>query len=79
MFDGIKLKTLLSTPEEWHALIIGFFEALCPWPSRYHLTDAEKAPLRKEYHYYMTGRGLGFPVLLLILVGTAKLIQEVLL
>lgn len=79
MFEGIKLKTLLSTPEEWHALVIGFFEVLCPWPARTWLSGQSFDQLLREYHYYLTGRGLGFPALLLILIGLAKLIKEVLL
>jgi len=79
MFNGIKPKTLLSTPEEWHALLIGFFEVLCPWPSRYHLTMKPMGELLKEYHYYMAGRALGFVTLLLILIGLANLVLEVLL
>jgi len=31
MFNGIKLKTFLSTHKEWHSLVIGFFEVLCLW------------------------------------------------
>ena len=44
----INLKTFLSTPEEWHALVIGFFESLCPWHSRYCLTGESLAKLRGE-------------------------------
>jgi len=77
MFDGINLKTLLSTPAEWHALVIGFFEVLCPWPPRTWLSGEALDQLLKEYHYYMTGRGLGFVALVLILLGMAKLILEV--
>lgn len=79
MFDGIKLRTLLSTPEEWHALVIGFFEVLCPWKPKLLICASYRKQLKGEYHYYMTGRGIGFPVLLLILLGFAKLIKEVLL
>lgn len=31
MFNGIKPRTFLSTPQEWHALVIGFCEVLCLW------------------------------------------------
>jgi len=79
MFDGIKLRTLLSTPQEWHALVIGFFEVLCPWPAQYMVLPAETSPVTGEEHYYLAGRGLGFIALLLILIGLAKLIKEVLL
>ena len=79
MFDGIKLKTFLNTPEEWHALAIGFFEVLCPWKPRYHSNTYIHTSIKSEYHYYLTGRGLGFISLLLILIGFAKLFKEVLL
>jgi hypothetical protein len=79
MFKGINCKTLLDTPEEWHALVIGFCEALCPWPPRIWLSGPLLDKLLGEYHYYMAGRGVGFVALLLILAGIAKFILEVLL
>jgi len=79
MFDGINIKTLLNTPQEWHALVIGFCEVLCPWPSRTWLSGEALDQLLKEYHYYMAGRGAGFVALLFILIGIAKFALEVLL
>lgn len=79
MFEGIKIKTLLSTPQEWHSLVIGFCEVLCPWPARTWLSGESLDKLLGEYHYYAAGRAAGFPVLLLIIIAIAKLIQEVLL
>lgn len=79
MFDGIKPKTFLNTPEERHAFLIGFFEVLCPWPARYKGIIDDTSPLKGEEHYYLAGRALGFPVLLLILIALAKLTKEVLL
>lgn len=79
MFEGIKPKTFLSTPEEWHALAIGFFEVLCPWPPRIRLSGPALDKLLGEYHYYMTGRGLGFLTLVILLLGILKFILEVLL
>ena len=63
------------TQEELHSFLTGLFETLCPWPSRYKLKEkeAEYTPYR-EFHYYLGGRGVGFILLLLILVGIAKLI-----
>lgn len=78
MFDGIKLKTFLSTPEEWHALVIGFCEVLCPWLARVWLSGDRLNELLGEYHYYAAGRGLGFVALLFFLIGLAKLAMEVL-
>lgn len=79
MFKGIKLKTFLNTHQEWHALVIGFFESFCPWPSRYYLTGTPMGELKGEYHYYLAGRGLGFVALLILLALIAKLVKEVLL
>lgn len=77
MFKGIKPKTFLNTPEERHAFLIGFFEVLCPWPAHYVKTSTEIPPLKGEEHYYLAGRAAGVPVLLLILIGLAKLFKEV--
>lgn len=79
MFDGINLKTFLNTHQEWHALVIGFFEVLCPWPPRCHLTRATMGELRKEFHYYVTGRGLGFVAFVYLCLGIAKFVKEILL
>jgi len=69
----------MFTPDELHSFLIGFFEVLCPWPPRHHLTMAPMGDLLKEYHYYMAGRGLGFITLLLILLGIARLTKVLLL
>lgn len=53
---GIKPSTFLSTHQEWHALVIGFCEALCPWPAKCHCEQSEA--ISAEYHYYMLGRAL---------------------
>jgi len=73
------LNTLFSTPAEIHSLLIGLFEVLCPWKPRHPIPPEYPSPLKGEYHYYLLGRALGFLALLLILIGIAKLIQEVLL
>jgi hypothetical protein len=79
MLNGINPKTLLNTPEEWHALVIGFCEVLCPWPPRHVGADTPPACIKGEEHYYMAGRALGFPLLILIIIALVKLVLEVLL
>ena len=79
MFKGIMIKNFLSTWEERHTFLIGFFEVLCPWPARVWISGERLNELPAEYHYYMVGRGLGFVILLFILIGIAKFILEVLL
>lgn len=79
MFNGIKLKTLLSTPAEWHALVIGFCVGFCPWIPKISPLDYYSPPLKGEEHYFVAGIVPGSIALLLILIGLAKLIKEVLL
>ena len=73
-FKGIVPKELLSTPEEWHAFLIGFFEILCPWPERHHMSeDYGHRTLNIEHHYYLAGRAIAILAWIII----AKLIQVV--
>jgi len=59
MFQWFNPRTFLDTCQEWHALVEGFSEVLCPWPER-HPPSAELATaIRSEHHYYMWGRALG--------------------
>ena len=75
----MKVKDKMPNTNELHAFIIGFFEVLCPWPSRYRIAREQWDEVIEEFHYYMAGRGFGFIILLLILIGIAKLVLEVLL
>lgn len=79
MFGGINPKTLLSTPEEWHALVIGFCVGFCPWIPKVSPLDYSSPPLNGEEHYFVAGIVPGFIALLRFLVELAKLIKEVLL
>jgi len=56
---GIIPSTFLDCYQEWHALVEGFCEALCPWPARHQLTGQLLEDLRADHHYYMWGRALG--------------------
>jgi len=71
-FAGIVPKELLSTPEEWHAFVIGFFEVLCPWRPRIPVPSPQ-SPVSTEYHYYLGGRASG----VIAWIAIAKLIQVV--
>jgi len=79
MFKGIKPKTFLSTPEERHAFLIGYFESVCPWPAARPICKESKNEIKGEYHYYLAGRAIGLIALLFILFGIACLVKEVLL
>jgi hypothetical protein len=68
---GIRLSTFLDSYQEWHALVEGLFEVLCPWPARHEISRKLSNDLRGEHHYYMFGRALGVITWLII----AKIIQ----
>jgi hypothetical protein len=68
---GIRLSTFLDCYQEWHALVEGFCEVLCPWPARYQLTGKLLNDLREDHHYYMFGRAMGVIAWLII----AKLVH----
>jgi len=69
---GIKPSTFLSTCEEWHALVEGFCEVLCPWPPRRLISEELSRQISDEYHYYMFGRAVG----VIAWLGIAKIIKE---
>ena len=61
MLKGINFKEFLSTFQEWHALIFGFCETMCPGEPRYpKMSDELKLQIETESHYYRTGRVMGY-------------------
>jgi len=68
---GIRPSAFLDCYQEWHALVEGFCEVLCPWPARQKISRNLSNDLRGDHHYYMFGRALGVIAWLII----AKLIQ----
>ena len=74
-----RLSPIPNTSDEPHAFLIGFFEILCPWKPQHHDQGIELRYIKDEYHYYLAGRGIGFIILLLILIGIAKLTKVLLL
>jgi hypothetical protein len=69
---GVKPTAFLDCIEEWHALVEGFCEVLCPWPARHQPSDELINDLKADHHYYAFGRALGIIAWLII----AKVIQE---
>jgi hypothetical protein len=70
---GIRLSAFLDTYQEWHALVEGFCEVLCPWPARHKLSRKLSNDLRGDHHYYAFGRALGVIAWIII----ARIIQVV--
>ena len=57
MWATDNIKEFCNTPAEWHSLIVGFFHSFYR-----HRKPPEKymeEVISKEYHYYVTGRGIG--------------------
>jgi hypothetical protein len=73
IFKGIRLSAFLDSYQEWHALVEGFSEVLCPWSPHHKLSGQLLKDLKGDHHYYMFGRALGVIAWLII----AKIIQEV--
>jgi len=66
---GIKPSTFLSTHDEWHSLVIGFLEVLCPLPPRHSINSTNSTnSINSEYHYYVFGRAMGVIAWLIIAI-----------
>ncbi|MFO7772645.1 MAG: hypothetical protein R6V59_01660 [Dehalococcoidia bacterium] len=66
---GIKLSNFLDSIAEWHALVQGFAEVLCPWPPRHKEMRVKlQDEIQAEHHYYMAGRALGVLAWLAIII-----------
>ncbi len=70
---GIRIHAFLDTYQEWHALVEGFCEVICPWPARRPISEQLTRDIADEHHYYMLGRALG----ILAWVTTGCVIKEV--
>jgi hypothetical protein len=68
---GIRPSAFIDCYEEWHALVEGFCEVLCPWPARHKISRKLSNDLRGDHHYYLFGRALGVIAWLII----AKLVH----
>jgi len=56
----LHLTTILNTPDERHAFVIGIAYGLTPWIShKYPSTLFIRHLLTTEYHYYATGHAIG--------------------
>jgi len=61
MLNGINFKEFLSDNKEWHALVFGFCETMCPGEPRYpKISDELKEQIEDESHYYRFGRVMGY-------------------
>lgn len=65
---GIRPTAFLDCYQEWHALVEGFCEVLCPWPARHKLSGKLLNELREDHHYYVFGRAMGVIAWLIITI-----------
>ena len=63
---GINITAFLDVYQEWHALVEGFCEVLCPWPARHQPSGELLTDLKADHHYYVFGRALGVIAWLII-------------
>ena len=57
---GLQFRHCLDTVAEWHALVQGFCEVMCPWPPRHkEMKPKLLKQIKDEHHYYVAGRALG--------------------
>lgn len=69
------INSFLNCYREWHALVIGFCEVLCPWPPRFKLPSEKIAQeVADEYHYYLFGRAVGVLAWLALASGIALIL-----
>ena len=66
------MSTILDTPEERHAFVLGFFEVVPPWHPRVSIHTYIEKDIQGEEHYYQAGRGLGFIVLFCLVCLAVK-------
>jgi hypothetical protein len=66
MFKWFNPENFMDTYQEWHALVVGFCEVLCPWPPRHKPSPENEKDIADEYPYYMWGRSLGIAAWLTI-------------
>lgn len=68
-------KLFCDTFDEWHSLVIGFCEVMCPWPAREGIPAEFLSVLEEEYPYYVFGRVLGMGSWILIILGGYLLVK----
>jgi hypothetical protein len=66
---GIRLRHFLDNVPDWHALVQGFSEVLCPGPPRWKVPSPNLlGEIMDEHHYYVFGRALGVIAWLVIAI-----------
>jgi len=62
------------TDEERHCMMIGALEIFCPFRPRYDMDFlTAEFTTAKEYHYYLGGRAVALPFMVLEVIGLVKL------
>ena len=70
MLKGINFKEFLNTYQEWHALVFGFCETMCPGEPRHPgMSDELAKQIEDESHYYRSGRVIGYIARVLFIAG----------
>lgn len=71
---GIHISTFLSTHQEWHALLEGFFDGFFPFIDKHPISPKLGWDLSKEHHYYRGGVIAGVIAAVWFWVGIWKVV-----
>lgn len=72
--EKVTIKDFCNTAHEFHALIMGWGEAIYPREPRFKMGMESKNPVDGEYWYYTTGLALGVFTWVGIVIGCIKLL-----
>ena len=65
----ILIREFCNHPDEWHALILGWGEAMYLRQPKFKMGIANKNPIENEYWYYTSGLALGTFTWIAVAVG----------
>ena len=76
IFKGINFKEFMNDYQEWHAFVEGFSETFCFWRARHELSGELLKDLKREHHYYVFGRVVGFILLVVLGLVVVKILRK---
>ena len=71
-----RIKSFLSTHDEWHVSIIGFCDGFFPFKAKYEPSKELKKAIEDENHYYVSARVFGFIAWVFFAYGIYRLVTQ---
>ena len=69
-----RIKSFLSTHEEWHTAIIGFCDGFYPFGDNHGISKELEEAIKKEKHYYKWFRISGFVAWVFFAYGIYRMV-----